>query len=148
MKHIKLLGALGLCCGLYGNCFAYAASAASPVAVDPTLLFFTSLSSCIPGNYTEQNDMFDQVGQPYLNQRIIDLTDNICNVILTTPDHRNMTCTFPMEQLAGLTDQHFLQGIVQDIGNADQSGISADTLWSQLKTKYCTFSTAESGLER
>jgi len=139
MKHIKLLGMLGLCCGLYGNCFADAAAATPQLAVDPTLVFFTSLSTCTPGNYTEQNDVTDQVGQAYLKQQIIGITDSICNVILTTPDNRNMTCTFPMEQMAHLTDQHFLQGILQGAGNSDQDGINAETLWSQLKTQYCTF---------
>jgi hypothetical protein len=128
MKHIKLLGLFVLCCGLYGNCVADTASAIPPIAIDPTLVFFTSLSTCTPGDYSEQNDLAQQVGQPYLNQRIIGLEDGICSVILTTPDNRNMACAFPMPQLLNFTDQHFLQGMVQSASNPDQDGIT-----------YCTF---------
>lgn len=139
MKHIKLLSVAVLCCGLYGNCFAEAAAATPQVAVDPTLVFFTSLSTCTPGDYMEQNDLADQVGQVYLKQQIIGLEDNICNVKLTTPDNRIMTCAFPMQQMINFTDQHFLQGMVQNVSNPDQDGINAETKWSCMKTTYCTF---------
>jgi len=141
MKHIKLFSIFALSCVMYGNCFADVAAAAPQLAVDPTLVFFTSLSTCTPGDYTEQNDLAVQVGQPYLKQQIIGLEDNICNVQLTTPDNRIMSCAFPMQQVTNFTDQHFLQGMLQSAKNTDQDGIKAETVWSCLKTTYCTFET-------
>lgn len=143
MKHIKLLSVAVLCCGLYGNSFADSAAATPSIPVDPTLVFFTSLSTCTPGDYKEQNDLVDQVGQPYLKQQIIGLEDNICNVKLTTPDNRIMTCTFPMQEMTNFTDQHFLQGMLQTTNNPDQDGINAESLWSRLKSTYCIFDSTQ-----
>ncbi len=137
MEHIKFLSVFLVCCSLYSNCFAEAAPAA--LAVDPTLVFFTSLSTCTPGDYSEQNDLSVELGQSYLKQQIINLDNDICNVKLSTPDNRIMTCAFPMAQISNLTDQHFLQGILQGTTNTDQEGINAESLWSRLKTNYCTF---------
>jgi hypothetical protein len=139
MKHIKLLVLFVLSCGLYGNCVAEVTSATPQLAIDPTLVFFTSLSTCTPGDYDEQNDLAQQVGQPYLKQRIIGLEDGVCSVILSTPDNRTMTCAFPMPQLVNFTDQHFLQGMIQSASKPDRDGINAETLWSCLKTSYCIF---------
>lgn len=139
MKHIKLLAVLVMFCGFYGNCVADTAPVAEPAAVDPTLVFFTSLSTCTPGEYTEQNDLTQQIGRPYLQQQIVGLEDNICSVILSTPDNRKMVCAFPMQQMTQIMDQHFLQGVLQNASNPDQNGVNAETTWSNLKSKYCIF---------
>ncbi len=140
MKYIKSLKVFALSFGLIGSCFAI--DAASQIAVDPTLVFFTSLGTCIPGDYTEQNDLTDQVGQAYLKQQIVSLENGICNVKLTTPDNRSMTCAFPMQKMTNFNDQHFLQGMIQRINNMDQNGVNAEELWSNMKATYCNFDAA------
>lgn len=138
MKNIKLLIiVLAFSSGLAVDCLAE--ETAPLIAVDPTLVFFTSLSTCTPGDYFEQNDLTDQVGQAYLSQKILGLEDDLCNVILTTPDNRSMACAFPMQKMSTFTDQHFLQGIIQDLNNPDQDGVNAEEFWSGMKTTYCNF---------
>lgn len=139
MKYIKStsLGIIALTYGLSCShvCFA---EAAAPV-INPTLIFFTSLSNCTPGDYMEQNYLASTIGQSYLKQKIINLEDDVCNVQLTTPDNRIMACMFPVQSITNLTDQHFLQGIVQDASNPDKDAVSAQELWSSLKINYCNF---------
>lgn len=108
--------------------------------IDPTLSFFTALATCAPGNYTERNDLGAEVGQAWLNQSILGQEQDTCNVILSTPDGRSMSCVFPMANLTSLFDQSFLQGILDNsMVNSSKDAVRADMIWSQLKTSYCTF---------
>jgi hypothetical protein len=143
MKQIYKSSILVLTCVLAANCFAGTSTDLQQPAIDPTLVFFTSLSTCTPGIYNEQNDVAAEVGQSFLKQEIVSLENGICNVKLTTPDNRIMACAFPMQQMTQLTDQHFLQGMLQDANNSDQDGVNAEELWSNLKISYCSFGEAD-----
>lgn len=110
--------------------------------IDPTLAFFTALSTCTPGIYSEKNILTTEVGQPMLTQQIIGLSDDklTCNATLTTPDNRTMTCSFPMDQLPEFSDQHFLRGMLADTtDNPGQDSLNADMRWSQMKANSCSF---------
>lgn len=116
------------------------ADSAQLQAIDPTLSFFTSLATCAPGNYTERNDLDGNVGQAWLNQIILGQDQGICNVVLSTPDSRNMNCAFPMNELTNLMDQNFLQGALDSTTDSSTKfAVKSDLLWSQLKTTYCHF---------
>lgn len=139
MKKISLLCA---CITLVIATHAYAEDAvpAETPAIDPTLNFFMSLSTCTPGTYTERNDISSTVGVQNLQQVIIGKEDDVCSVVLSTPDNRQMTCSFDMKDLASLSDQHFLQGLLTDSsGDTDSKSVASDTLWSDLKAKSCNF---------
>lgn len=109
--------------------------------IDPTLAFFYALSTCSPGFYYEKNIITNEVGPPMLSQQIIGLDENkkiTCNVKLMTPDDRAMECVFPMSELAGFSDQHFLQGMLQDtVDSPDQDSLNAGLRWSKMKSDYC-----------
>lgn len=114
---------------------------AETTTIDPTLAFFTALSNCTPGSYTEKNILSNEVGQANLNQHIIGISEDklYCNAMLTTPDGRTMTCAFPMEKLPQLEDTHFMQGMLQDTTDEpSQDSVNADTLWSQMKVDSCS----------
>lgn len=143
MKKISLLCA---CAILVIATHAYAEDPmpAETPAIDPTLSFFMSLSTCTPGTYTERNDISATVGVKNLQQVIIGKEDDVCNVVLSTPDNRQMTCSFAMKDLANLSDQHFLQGLLTDsAGDTDANSVAADMLWSDLKAKSCNFSVTD-----
>ncbi len=113
---------------------------ADQVNVDPTLAFFSALSTCTPGEYSEHNTLSDTVGQSMLKHTILGQDHDNCTVVLSTPDNRSMTCSFPMGDLSPLGDQHFMQGILSDTVTEPSSGsVTSDMQWSQLKTDNCTF---------
>ncbi len=114
-------------------------------ASDPTLLFFSALSACTPGTYTEKNILTEDVGQTNLTQHIIGPSDDklTCNAMLMTPDSRVLTCAFPIQTLTQLNDQQFLEGVLE--ANADEPGqksIKADMLWSNMKAENCSLDSA------
>jgi hypothetical protein len=113
---------------------------AQEVVLDPTIAFFSALSTCSPGNYAEKNDLEGNVGQTWLSQIIIGQDEGACNVTLSTPDGRVMNCAFPMTSLSTLMDQQFLQGSADNNSiAADKNAVNADVVWSQLKTDHCHF---------
>lgn len=114
---------------------------AQVTTLDPTLAFFTALSSCTPGTYTEKNILSSEVGQANLNQHIIGVSEDklYCNAVLSTPDGRTMTCAFPMEKLPWIDDTHFMQGMLQGTTNdPSEDSINADLLWSKMKADSCS----------
>lgn len=118
------------------------AASASTQSMDPTLAFFTALSECTPGSYTEKNNISTEVGPAMLNQQIVGQSEDklTCNATLSTPDGRTMTCAFPMYSVIQLNDQHFMQGMLADTAdNPTADTVNADMLWSQLKADSCSF---------
>lgn len=107
---------------------------------DPNMLFFTSLSKCVAGNYLEKNILSGSVGQQFLNQQIIGETAGFCVVKLTTPDNRIINCNFPMKDLANFNDPNILKGVVSSTANTtNQAVVNADELWSHIKANSCEF---------
>lgn len=109
---------------------------------DPTLAFFMALSTCTPGNYTEKNTLSTEVGQATLKQEIIGPSEDglSCNVQLTTPDNRSMTCVFPNYSLPQVSDQRFLEGVLEATAeDPQQHSLDSDLVWSTLKSSYCSF---------
>ena len=142
MKNKYLAYALIVLATCTSNLMAAAATPVppKPITIDPTLSFFTALATCAPGNYTERNDLGNEIGQAWLNQIILGEDQGMCSVILATPDGRGMSCAFPMNELIRLLDQHFLQGILDSSTNdTTKDAVQADLAWSQLKTAYCHF---------
>jgi hypothetical protein len=138
MKNKYIFSILILCSVAAVNVSADDAS--TTAAPDPTILFFTSLSSCTPGDYQEHNSLSSEVGPTFLKQTIIGQDKGVCNVQLSTPDNRQMTCAFDMNDLSGLSDQHFLDGITSDASDTtDTNAVNSDMVWSNLKTNSCNF---------
>lgn len=109
---------------------------------DPTLSFFMALSTCTPGTYTEKNTLMDDVGQATMTQEVLGPSeDNLsCNVQLTTPDNRTMTCSFPNYSLTQVSDQRFLEGVLEaSAEDPNQNALNSDLVWSTLKSSYCSF---------
>lgn len=118
-------------------------AADQPVKLDDTDItsaFFVALATCIPGEYQEKNVLSKQVGPSMLNHTIIGVNDDICAVTLSTPDDRTMSCEFALDDLKGLTDQHFMVGILSDTTrDPSQDSVNADNKWTDLKAKSCSF---------
>jgi len=113
---------------------------AQPSDAEITLNFFKALSTCTPGHYQEKNILASQVG-PAMLSHIIDGEDkNLCSVILSTADGRSVNCDFNMADIAGLSEQHFLIGILtNNYENPSKESLKSDQIWTDLKTNSCGF---------
>ncbi len=111
------------------------------MTIDPTLAFFSALSTCTPGTYTEKNILLAEVGRPELKQQIIGQSDDdlVCNAILMTPDNRTLTCAFPMHRLMKVNEQRFLEGVLEATTDSpSQNALNSDMIWSQIKAESCS----------
>lgn len=127
----------------YADTSDMGAASVVPMQLDPTLAFFSAMSTCTPGSYTEKNIISTEVGPAMLNQTIVGFNEDgsVCNAILVTPDNRHLTCAFPKDSLNIFNDQHFLQGMLAGTTDSpSQDSINADMTWSQMKEDHCSFS--------
>ena len=119
---------------------AQADDAAVAPAADPTQLFFNALANCTPGDYQEKNLLSVNFGPYWLNQKIFGVEQGACLAILTTPDNRELDCSFDLQDLSALSDQHFLDGILSmDMENPSKGSLFADQTWNDIKNQSCGF---------
>jgi len=108
---------------------------------DNTLTFFVALQNCIPGDYKEKNILADRVGSAWLQQTINGFDKGgLCSATLATPDGRQLSCLFAMDDLQATQDQHFMVGIVNNkFNDPSKDSIYADQVWTDLKSDSCSF---------
>lgn len=116
------------------------ADTAQPIAIDPTINFFTALSACRVGHYQEHNPLNATMGPLFLTHEIVGVSGDDCKVILSTPDSRILECNFDNQDLPRLADQHFLSGIVAvKVKGESKDALAAELMWSKLKHDNCGF---------
>lgn len=104
-----------------------------------TLEFFSGLLNCNPGHYFEKNTSFGKMGPKLLSHIILSSAENMCKVILDTPDDNKLNCFFNKLEIETLTTPYFLESYAVSENKNSISSIVSEVEWGRVKLNSCIF---------